>query len=172
MRQIKIKGRGQRGATVPGGVIWGRVPGSRPGDLQPLTIRELKLFGIGGQNQATASLAQAGFQFFAGGLLAAGELLGAGSWSRDVTFTDTDDYHFTSLVPAAASAVFHIKAYVLGVLTVVATITFALGSTVGIVAWSGGSFTFPASTVLYLYAPVVADVALSDVTGREVGTGA
>lgn len=175
MAPPRIKGRAQRGGSIPGGYIWGRMPGAGPGDSQLLNVQHLRAFGVGGQNQAQAiAAAKAGFQFFAGGLLADHEVLGAGTWSRQVTFTDGDaDTIVTALVAPTADADIEVWAPdEFAVPQQVGTIHFPAGVTTATVTWSGGSYVNPTGRVITLYAPTPADTTLADVTGYVTGEGA
>lgn len=176
MAPPRIKGRGQRGASVPGGVLWGRMPGARHGDLQPIRIQDLKAFGVGAPNEASETArVKTGFGFRIGGLMLAGESIGSGFFTRDVTFTDGDpDVLVTSLTPAAITCHFVISAPdpITHVPTEVGRITFAAGSTNGVVTWTGGVLLLLTGTIITLFAPTPADLTLADITGVVTGVGA
>jgi hypothetical protein len=121
--------------------------------------------GIAGDPVFTA-LGPDGFGFFVGGLMLDGELLGMGIFDKDISFPSTVNTNAVkSLFPATASAVFDIKAVIAGVETQVGTITFAAGSSDGVVVWSPNPYTLPANTPLKLYSPSARDITLSMVTG-------
>lgn len=154
----------QRG-RMPKGYIIGRTShGTGP----------LELLGVLGLRQAGISTAasnpqanHAGFGFFIQGLMLDGETIGSGSWGKTITFLDGGSV--TSQVPAHATAVFTIQKIVGGAPSNVGTITFAAGSTVGVIAWSGGQVSFSTGDVVRLIAPNPHDPALADVTGNIDG---
>lgn len=168
---IKVPGRG-KGRNIPPGYIIGRVSHGR-GPLELIAPGNFGRLGLSSANAAAQKAAQAGFQFFAGGLLKAGELLGSGTWAHAQGFQNgIDGSSITSLTPAAVTAVFRIVAVVLGVPTDFGTITFAAGSTTGVLLFTVSPFTIPAGSPVQLYAPASADATLSSVTGVVMGYAA
>lgn len=172
MAPPKIRLRGLRSPNIPPGYILGRLPGlGGSGEVQLLNLNSLRQFGIAGKQDANSGQTAAGFGFYDGGLLNAGELLGTAIYSADVTFANAADGDtVTSLSPAAAIAVFTLIApNTLGVPTQVGTVTFAAGANVGTIAWSPNPFLLPKGTALKLFAPSPADLSLADVTGLVEG---
>lgn len=169
----RIKGRGQRGMSIPKGYLLGRISRGA-GDAELLNLRDLRAFGVGGTNEAVAALLQAaGFRFYIQGLMSDGELIGAGTWVREVTFTDGDsDTSVFSAVAATAPATIKIMAPdIYGIPQQVGSIIFGAGGTIGVVSWVSGSYTNPAGRVMSLVAPSPADVSLADITGLVTGVG-
>ena len=150
----RVLKNGSPGGGGGGFVVASGSPGNTTLDLSPAAQSRLNLIGFG---------------FFVGGKLVSGELLGSAIYSSAVTFTNTSGSDIKSLIPAIASAVFTLKAVVLGVATGVATITFPSGSNTGTVAWSGGTYTLPLGGSLQLYAPSPADTNLAFVNGSING---
>jgi hypothetical protein len=168
MAPPKIRIRGAR-SPIPQGYILGRSSGGT-GEVQLLNIQQLRGMGIATHADVKSSVRTAGFGFYAGGLLKAGELLGTAVYSRNVTWlSGVAGDAVTSLLPAHAPAVFTMVAVVGGSPTTVGTITFAAGSMVGVVAWTSG-FVLVAGAPLKLYAPAAADSTLADISGVIVGT--
>ena len=166
--KIQVPGRGP-GRNVPNGVLIGRQPGlSGRGPMQVLDLRQLVSMGLAGGKATSSRLAQAGFSFYAGGLLAAGEDLGAGSWGHAVTFTNGLGSSVVSLAPATSMAVFDIYAITGGVPSVIGTITFSGGSTTGVVNFPS-LVVLPPNTTLRLNAPSSADATLASVSGTVYG---
>lgn len=159
---IKPVARGR----MPQGYLLGRVShGVGPIEILDLNSqRQLGLASAASNPQAN----RAGFGFFIEGLMLADETIGSGSFSRQVTFLDGGG-SVTSLTPATASAAFRIQKISLGVPTDVGTITFAAGSSTGVIAWSGGQVAFDTGDVIKLFAPNPADTTLADVTGTVTG---
>lgn len=156
---------------VPAGYILGRLPGTGDGPAQLLNLRDLTAFGVASASAAGPAAHDAGFGFNDGGLLGAGEYLGAGTWAHDVTFQNGNPgTSVTSLVPANANATFNIQTYIAGILTTVGTIEFLAGTTVGVVTWLSPPVTIPAGVQIKLFAPSPADSTLASVTGIVVGT--
>jgi len=173
MRPVKARapGRGS-GRNIPSGVLLGRLPGAGKGDVQLLQLGNLQSMGIATQVQIQQQFSRAGFGFFDSGVLPSGLLLGSGVWARNVVFGGAgSSYTITSLIPAAATAVFHIYALPGGVPTLIATITFSAGSKVGVLAWTSPPYTLIAGTSLQLYAPSPADTQLASVSGLVNGQG-
>lgn len=112
-----------------------------------------------------SSVQSVGFSFYAGGLFTAAEELGSGVWPTAVHFDNTMASSIVAGFAATASAVMNIK--MSG--SVVGTITFAAGGTAGVLNWPS-PVTVPIGTPLSLYAPTVADVSLSSVTGLINGS--
>lgn len=146
---------------MPSGYIVGRTD-SGTGPLQLLDATSLRQLGI------LKQMPKAGFGFFIEGLQADGELIGAGALGSNVSFLDGDGA-ITATIPAAALTVMRIVAILAGVPTDVGTITFQAASATGLVEWTGGQYDYVAGTILQLYAPNPADLALSDVTGTVMG---
>lgn len=164
---IKVRGVRQ---VIPPGYILGRLRGS--GDVELLNLRDLRQFGVATKAEHDQATKKAGFGFFAGGLLDAGETLGTGAWAHEITFSHGDpDTLVTARFAATATAVLLIKTIVAGVETTGGTITFNAGSTNGVVAFIP-ALVVPAATQLKLYAPAVADATLAEITGIVTGSRA
>lgn len=158
-----------RGKGIPTGYFLGRVDGGR-GPVQLIRgpqIGRLVPAIAAAQNQ----LHTAGFTFYAGGLMLNGEDLGSGTWAHPVQFENgVGGTTVTSQVAATSTAVFTI--YVLTPTPVaIGTITFAAGSTVGVVNFPV-PYTVPAGQAIRLNAPSPADATLASVTGTVVGIDA
>lgn len=110
--------------------------------------------------------AHTGFGFFAGGLLAAGELLGIATFTHPVKFPSTDFISTVSVLTAPTStATFNIKQ---GVDIVGTIVVHTDGSTA--ITWIGGSYTLAQAAQLSLYAPAIHDPTLASVNGIISGT--
>lgn len=161
MTNPKIKLRHDR--RIPTGYVIGRFdPGH--GDEQLISLRDLARMVAAANGKPTVS--QAGFGFFEEGLMLDNEIIGTGVFSKNVQFPSSYVPSVaTAQTPAASNAVFNVK--VGG--TVIATITFLAGSTLGTIAWSGGSHLLTAGTIFSLHAPSPADANLGWVTGLVQG---
>lgn len=170
MSPPKIRIRGAR-ASIPAGSLIGRVQGGRVGELQVLRPQDLARMGLGANASQQRAANLSGFTFFEEGLMLAGELLGQGAWAHDVQFSTGaagDAVH--SEVAATADAALTVWAPDLSNIYVqVATITFAAGTTTGVIAWTPGPFLLLGGKILKLYGPAVADLTLAGVTGVVVG---
>jgi hypothetical protein len=154
---------------APTGYIIGRAsPGVGP--LEFLNLRDLQQLGVASKADAGAGSTQHGFGFSIQGRPSDGQVIGIAVFPKPMTFTSaaTGDA-VVSTTPAHASAVFSLLTPVSGVFTQVGTITFAAGSTTGVVAWSGGQYTLAANAQLKMVAPAIQDPALSDISGKVVG---
>lgn len=166
----KIRIQGARSKGYPDGYVVGRVS-TGTGDLELLGVTQLRQLGLAGRNELIERTQNAGFGFFAGGVLDANENLGSGALPFTVTFRDGNPLSFaSSLTPAAASATFRLVADVAGTPTDVGTIVFAMGSTSGVVSWVGGEFVLAPGQVFSVIAPNPADATLASVTGTITGT--
>lgn len=165
MSPPRIKLRGSR-VPIPPGYVVGRISAGR-GDEELLNLQSLRQMGVAGTSDVSQAVSPAGFGFFAGGLLLAGELLGTAVFNHDVSFESADPADAVhALVAPTSTAVFSMKVG----LTTVGTITFAGGSTVGVVAWTGGLYVLLTGVALSLYAPASADATLASVSGIVSGT--
>lgn len=109
------------------------------------------------------------FRFFIGSPPTANEELGSGNWGHDVSFDNGQPGSIiTSLLPAASTAVLHIKTIVSGVLTEVGTITFAAAGKVGTLNWIA-PITITAGTPISLWGPSPSDATLGNITGVVQG---
>lgn len=110
-----------------------------------------------------------GFGFSVGANLGDNEIVGFGQWPANMTFTTGDPKTYVnSEYPATALAVFNLYKWVgpqPGTRTLEGTITFSIGSYIGVVAWVGSPYTHPVDTILELHAPTPPDLTLSWVTG-------
>lgn len=169
MAPPRIRLRGLRSPNIPGGYILGRQPGGGSGEVQLLNLQQLRAFGLAPSTTAAQTAQSAGFGFYDGGLLAAGELLGTAVFAHDVTFTNGADGNVvTALVPATGTPFMTLVApNALMIPTQVGTINFA--GTVGTVVWSPNPFLLLKGLPLKLFAPASADATLADISGLVVG---
>lgn len=157
-----------RGKGIPKGYLLGRVDSGR-GPVQLVRGQQLMRLGIASASATNSKLAQCGFTFYAGGLMLSNEDLGSGSWAHDVTFQNgVDGSSIISQTPATSTAVFNIYALQISGPTLIGTITFSAGGSVGLLNFPA-SFTIPAGTAVRLNAPSPADATLASVTGTVVG---
>jgi len=173
MAPPKIKVRGAaRNKGIPSGYLLGR-SSSGTGDVELLDLAELRGLGVASAGSVAGIGSTHGFGFFAGGLLADGELLGSATYPVDITFATGDaGSSVTSEFPAAASAVMVVQAPdpSSGLFVQVGTFTFAAHSKTATIAWGSGTYTLKAGKVLKLLAPHPADASLANVHGLIVGT--
>jgi hypothetical protein len=163
-----IRIRGARTPAPPGTVL-GRTAQGGKGDIQFLNLRALTGLGLASASGVVKALPPVGFGFTIDGLPGDHQLIGSGAFSRDVTFDGTDPgTTVTSILPAAANAVFTLTILILGVPTIVGTITFAAGSTTGAVVWSP-PLDLLAGTFFSLWAPTPADATLASINGLVIG---
>ena len=114
---------------------------------------------------------ETGFGFFAGGNLAAGELLGSAVYPFDMLFPGTSwASEIKSEFPATSTAVFTMVNT--STSAVVGTITFSAGSATGVVAWSPTSpYTLPATQRLWIFMRHLCPIrTVAYVTGLIQGT--
>lgn len=165
-----IRVRGLRAKGIPPGYILGRSSQGK-GDVELLNLGQLRKFGVSTKGSAVHSVSRAGFGFNAQGLLNPGEVIGAGVWGFDITFSDTDDQTLaTALIPASVARDFtFIGLDPSNIPSVVGGIHFAVGVPAGVVSWVGGSFLNLAGKPLQVVAPAVADASLADVTAIVSG---
>jgi len=147
---------------IPSGYFLGRVDAGE-GPAQLIAIDDVIRAAGGGKTNVPA----VGFGFYDGGRLNDHELLGAATFSRNVKFPGSRSSTVTAVIPASAMAVFTM---VDPTLTTVGTITFAAGSTTGVIAWSPSPYTLAAGQPLQLYAPTPADPALAFISGLVNGS--
>jgi hypothetical protein len=113
---------------------------------------------------------ETGFGFFAGGLMTAGEFLGQAVWGHPITFMAPDAENVAlSLSSATATSALSLLAFDASNVAVGSgSITFAAGSSDGVVAWAA-STTVPEGGYVQLYAPPAADLTLASVRGSIHG---
>lgn len=168
-----VPGRGA-GRNMPGGYLLGRVSqGKRPGPVQLLDLTTLAALGVGTSSGQSAGSSKAGFGFFEGGTMSAGELLGTGTFTHDTYFAS--DYTISATVGATAMATMTLKAVVAGTPTVVGHIVFPArtgvpADLVGVLTWVGTTYTLPKNTPIQLYAPSPKDATLGGISGTVNGT--
>lgn len=125
-----------------------------------------------GADPTWASAGDLGFGFNATGLLAAGELLGAGIIPHNTTFDDTNTTtQVICAIPATASASCPLwTTDSLGVLYSPGAVHFAAGASTGTLQLSPNPWLYLGRHPIYLYAPNPADTTLSEIMGFIVGT--
>lgn len=165
---IRVPGRGA-GRSIPQGYIIGRTSKGR-GPLELLDQTTLAALGVATNKSVAPALHAAGFRFYVGGLPLTNEEIGSGVWGHDVSFQNgVDGSVITSLIAATSTAVWTIKVTVAGVLQSIGTITFAAGSTVGVLNWTA-PVTISAGNPISLWAPNPQDATLASITGVVQGT--
>jgi hypothetical protein len=166
--KVTIAGTGAKG--YQSGYIVGRFSAG-VGPLELLGEAQLHVMGIASRDEVIQRTSNAGFGFFAGGLLLDNENLGSGSLPFQCTFRDGNASTLVnSQVPAAAAAELKLMADVAGIPTQVGSIDFAMGSTDGVVTWVGGEFILTPGQTFTILAPSPADATLAAVGGTLTGT--
>jgi hypothetical protein len=150
---------------VDTGIILGRTSKGH-GPIEYLSIEDL----IQQAKQAgyiQSGPTEHGIGFFIGGLMTADELLGGVVFSNPMRFSNSAKKSVVSQVQATAIATF---SFVTGFPdTVVGTIVFGAGSSVGTVTWSPNPFNLPAGQQVRLRSPNPADLTLAYVSGTIDG---
>ena len=146
-----------------GGVLLGRM--SARGPVQLLNAQQQRQLGI--RAPSNNQLAhQAGFTFSVGGIPANNEFVGQGSWSRALTFHNSDPNNSVLALSGATGT--PSMRMLLADLSEVGSIQF-LTPTVGTVVWTSDPYIHPAGVPLLLYCPTPADATLGQISGRVVG---
>lgn len=168
-RPPQIRIRGLRSNGVPKGYLLGRVDRG-VGDVQLVNGRTMERLGVASARKVSGVANRTGFGFSAGGTLLAGETLGSGTLPHNALFADGNAKTIaTAGLTAVVTAVLTLWTTDVSNLPVqFGTITFAASNPIGVVAFTGGSYTVLAGHPIILYAPAVAG-SLGDVTGIVTG---
>lgn len=165
---FKIAGTGAK--SYPTGYLVGRFSQGY-GPLEFLGQSQLRGMGLASQDELTQRTSNAGFGFFAGGLLLDNETLGTTSFPFQVTFRDGNAATLVNcLVAPTGIATFRIMVSYGGIPTQVGSIVFAAASNTGVVSWIGAELVLAAGEQITLLAPTPADATLGSVTGTVTGT--
>lgn len=168
-----IRLRGLRSPDVPAGFLLGRLPGTGSGEVQLLSMSQLRQFGLaskGDTNAATATLKPENAWFDAGGLLAAAELLGEWAFPRDVTFnTGNADTFFTAILAAASDSDLPLYSNASGSFVQIGHVHYAAGALTGSLVLTSNPMVLAAHDRIRLTAPASPDATLSDLYGLIAG---
>lgn len=154
------------------GFILGR-KSQKVGDVELLSAADLKaMFGLADRRDLVTRTQNAGFGFFAGGVLFDNENLGTASYPFDITFRDGNVNTVVScLVAPTGTATFKLMSLDSFNLPVqVGSIVFLAGVTTGTVTFVGGEHILVAGKTITLLAPSPNDATLGSVTGTVTGT--
>lgn len=164
--RILIPGLRTKTGVQPGpGILVGRPRGGR-GQLQLLRPQDLLGMGITRPGNKT-DLHEAGFTFQVNGVPSDNEFVGQGSWSKDITFRNSDPNNSVkSLIAATGTPQFRMLTQALGSL---GHIAFTAGGTTGTVVWDTDPYIHPAGQLMLLYCPTTHDATLASINGRVVG---
>jgi hypothetical protein len=156
--------------SAPSGYIFGRLDKGR-GPGQWLKGSSLLAAGVAtAAAVAAAAAANHGFGFSVQGRPAAGQILGPGLWTSNITFQTGGAASIIAQVAATSSAVFNIQTLISGVYTTIGTITFAAGGTVGALAWIASPETVPTGQPLQVVCPASQDATLANIVGVVDGS--